>query len=1118
MPFSRSALGGNEDISQLPPLWQQSIIDHAREEAERALAQRRLKTLSFSIVTALVAGVVARPAAVQATDYKDTITGVADNDRAGGTGNYNPGYDIVEQDSTLHYRFADGDSVALEGADGDVRAMSITSGNPPVVLDVAGDGWLELSAIRGESSTVGSAVGILNDGNTVTVNGNTRISTNADDLDFGMVRGSNAQGVLGRGRSTTVFNGATDIHARTQGFARAVWADRTSTIIFNGPTTILAESRGTLDAVYSFDGRITFNGDTTISALSIWPSDNAHAIYNDGVGSRMTVNGDLSLTTVAMGSTAFGVRNQGTMEVTGDTTVDVKGPRSTHGIASWHWRSRMTWNGDVDVRVRSEGPENGYTPFGNPSGLKNDRSPGAVMTFNGAVNVDVASETETYGIVNSGLIDFTSATAPVSFTVANVCSPPDHPNCADVDVYGIRNFGTVNVAGGLTVSTTAGGTGAAYSIWSVPIDIQDASVTVNQAGGRRVQLDGDIATATETVNGNIGSVDVNFDTSDSWLRGLIGGHQTDAGYTVGKADLAFSNGAAWVPQGTGTLSNDFGSGSLTLGGKGAIDMAGYWGSFVPGAVPAHAYRRLMIDSSNSSTGATVALADGAKFKLLSDITGKSGTATADQIVFGTGIKNFSAIGTQSVEIVYDPVLDDTSWVNAAAIRDGKSIAATSPIDIVDASAAAGGTATFSAAAGVNGQWSGTYENALVQFTYVPQVALTADRKKIVLTGINIVGTGSTGGTGTDPGTNPGTGTGTDPGTNPGTGTGTDPGTNPGTGTGTDPGTNPGTGTGTGNETGTDTGAGILPSQTVLTAADAADSVLNLWKISGQTSLQHLRNQMREADADQSNVWAKATTGELTARTAYSRRYRQDYSSVTVGADRSFVLDSASGSLGFTAGKIRSTADYAQGRGDLTGTTLGLYGQWSADNGTYVLLGANASSLKNRYRTSDSEGRAIAGEYRTQAGQLYVEGGRTFKLANAYYIEPQLALSASAISANRHSTSNGVHIDQDKLDTSFARAGVTFGKVLQGQRLNGNVYARASALHYLGDNVDITASRDGGSIVPESLDREGTQGELLVGGDMVLGNGRTGLFLEAAGTTGAETKQHWTVQAGFRHSW
>ena len=187
---------------------------------------------------------------------------------------------------------------------------------------MAGNGWLELSAIRGESTVRGWAVGILNDGNTVTVNGNTRMSTKADDTDHGMGLGNGAHAVIGRGGSNTVFNGATDFHARTQGFARGVWAEGGSNITFNGPTTILAESRGTLDAVYNSQGsNITFNGDTAISALSIWPSDNAHAIYNDNVGSRLTVNGNLSLTTVAAGSTAFGVRNQGIMEVTGDTAT-----------------------------------------------------------------------------------------------------------------------------------------------------------------------------------------------------------------------------------------------------------------------------------------------------------------------------------------------------------------------------------------------------------------------------------------------------------------------------------------------------------------------------------------------------------------------------------------------------------------------------------------------------------------------------------------------------------------------------------------------------------------------------------------------------------------------------
>ena len=81
-----------------------------------------------------------------------------------------------------------------------------------------------------------------------------------------------------------------------------------------------------------------------------------------------------------------------------------------------------------------------------------------------------------------------------------------------------------------------------------------------------------------------------------------------------------------------------------------------------------------------------------------------------------------------------------------------------------------------------------------------------------------------------------------------------------------------------------------------------------------------------------------------------------------------------------------------------------------------------------------------------------------------------------------------------------------------------MYARVSALHYLGDNLDIVASKDGGSIAPETLDRKGTEGELAVGGDIVFGNKRTGLFLEASGSRGAETKRHWNIQIGLRHSW
>lgn len=1069
---ARSVARGVEHRLQPLPPRQESTAEHIWEEQGMYLRKR----LSLSITAALMVGVATWPAVSGAVLYIEPVTGVADNDEPGGTGGYNPGYDIADEDGTLHYRFADGDRIEVEDVGRDVHAVSIASGNPPVALDVADGGTLDLSAIRGQTGTWGLAVGILNDGNSVTVNGDTKIFARADDEVQPVSSGSGAHAVIVRGGGSVVFNGATDFHARSPGYARAVWTSERSSIVFNGPTNILAESRGTLDAVYNSDlSSITFNGDTTIAARGIWPSDNSHAIYNDGVNSRLTVNGNLALTTVSQGSTAFGVRNQGIMEVNGDTTVNVEGPRSSHGIANTHRLARMIWRGDVDVRVRG----GSYVPFGNPSGISNVRTPGAYMRYEGAVNVDVASAAETDGIISSGTIEFTSPTAPVSLTVAS--------SCDGCNVYAIHNFGLLSVAGGLTVNASATGSGGAYSIWSLA-GTQDAVVSVNQAGGQRVQLTGDVVTATDPDNGFRGAAEINLDTADSYLRGLVSGW---TGASTGQAVLAFSNGATWTPQGTGTLSNDFGSGSLTLGNAGSIDMAGYWGSFAPSSIPTHAYRTLLIDSSNSS-GASVSLGDGARFQLLSDITGINGTASADKIVFGSGITSFSATGTQGVSIVYDPVLDDSSWVNAATLRSGTTIQAAKPIEIVDASAAAGGSATFAAATGLDGEWSGTYENDLVQFTYTPQVGLSADGKKIVLSGISIQGSES--------GTSAGSG-------GSSSGSGIDTVTDTDTVSGSD------SGSGTGTVAGV---ASIRPSETVLSAADAADSMVNLWHASGQASVQQLRNRARQQGTDRASVWVEGDSGELSADTAHARDYRQNYGGLTVGADRGFARDASSGTIGFTVGQVRSTANYEQGKGELTGTTLGLYSGWVADSGPYLLLGADASLLENRYSARDSENREIVGKYRTQAARTYAESGYPIKLGNGYYLEPQLGLSVGVIRGSRHTTRNGVQIDQDRQVSSVVRTGVELGKTLQGAGINGGLYVRASALRYQGDELDINASKDGGSIAADTADRNGIEHEFVLGGD--IGFGPTNLFLEASEASGVDTKRNWAVQAGLRHSW
>jgi hypothetical protein len=80
-------------------------------------------------------------------------------------------------------------------------------------------------------------------------------------------------------------------------------------VTFNGKTTVKAQARGSsTSGIYNSgggSGSMAFNGDLNVSAEGIYPGDNVHGIYNDNGNTRLTVNGNLSLSAVSNGSTVF---------------------------------------------------------------------------------------------------------------------------------------------------------------------------------------------------------------------------------------------------------------------------------------------------------------------------------------------------------------------------------------------------------------------------------------------------------------------------------------------------------------------------------------------------------------------------------------------------------------------------------------------------------------------------------------------------------------------------------------------------------------------------------------------------------------------------------------------
>jgi outer membrane autotransporter protein len=514
---------------------------------------------------------------------------------------------------------------------------------------------------------------------------------------------------------------------------------------------------------------------------------------------------------------------------------------------------------------------------------------------------------------------------------------------------------------------------------------------------------------------------------------------------------------------------------------------------------------LRIDSSTG--GASVNLADGASFTLLSDIR----NAQADTVTFGSGITSFGALGTQKVRIAYDPVLDDTSWVNASTLQNGIAIAASRPIAIVDASAAAGGTAAFQAAAGLAGQWGATYENALVRFSYVPRVQTSADGKEIQLTGIDILGTAPNAGGSVAP---PASSSGGSPGTT----------TQPPLGGNTGPNTSAGNTSGPAVPTpvvpvvaptaGT---LAIAPSTGVLVAGDAVLAMSNLWQMDERAVSRRSEALRGDESPSGSTFWADTDGGSLKGDSSDGRAYRQSATSASAGMDWSTDFDRGRRTVGVVYTHTQSRADLQNGNADLRGNSVGLYGTWNAGNGLFADAVARVGRLRDSYTARAALG-TTSGRYHTGAASVAVRAGRRFRSERGGYIEPQVQAAYGSVGRSAYSASNRVRIDVDSNHTFLGRAGVLFGKTFfLSTAVAGDVYARVSAVHTIGDRPNVTASLDGGSVPVTLPRRHATTGEAIAGARVAFA-GRWSTFAEAGRMSRTDAMAGgWRVSAGFQVS-
>ena len=305
-----------------------------------------------------------------------------------------------------------------------------------------------------------------------------------------------------------------------------------------------------------------------------------------------------------------------------------------------------------------------------------------------------------------------------------------------------------------------------------------------------------------------------------------------------------------------------------------------------------------------------------------------------------------------------------------------------------------------------------------------------------------------------------------------------------------------------------------PSETAMVASDAQMAMGSMWRIEGNNLMKRMGELRSDKEAAKGGVWARYYRGELSADSAYDREFSQDYTAFQGGIDK--VQDYKGGKLytGIAINRIDSNAGYTAGSGDLSSTGVGLYASWLGSKGHYVDVIARGSKLANDFKLVDLSGNSAKADYDTWAYGISAEYGYRQNLNAGWFVEPQAELSLGRIGSADYTTSNGVTIKQDSVNSAVVRLGFLGGKEFTIGGRTSNAYVKASALHDFGGNGGATGYYENSSLALQTGDLTGTWYEIGLGANLGIAK-NSNLYFDALKTFNGNLRTDWQFNAGLR---
>ena len=220
------------------------------------------------------------------------------------------------------------------------------------------------------------------------------------------------------------------------------------------------------------------------------------------------------------------------------------------------------------------------------------------------------------------------------------------------------------------------------------------------------------------------------------------------------------------------------------------------------------------------------------------------------------------------------------------------------------------------------------------------------------------------------------------------------------------------------------------------------------------------------------------------------------------------------SSGWTVGGqvsyLRGNDDYVfNGTGKEKAFAVGAYGLKDLGNNQYIHIESQVGRASNDFTIRNEIGERLSGETKANAYSIGARYGKTVKLSNGTYIEPQAQLSYTHFGGDSFNA-GGMHVDQSGVSSTAGGLGLEIGKNFGA----GNIYTRVGVNHAFSGTVKTTYT-SGATTKYTSEDMKGTWTNLAFGGRYGF-NANNSIFGDISTGLSGDYKAGWSVNAGFTH--